>query len=291
MKRYLLVAATAALLTAAGVALVAQADADDPPSLGAIVPEAASLGQPPVGETIAVNEPQDDGRAGSLPAQEPPEVEASTVDPVAYEDLVAAVLADAPPQPQADLNEHRRLASAFEDRFVVAEEFDESGSPLWYATAWTGYLGENPAVCIGTPLSVGCIDDANFQPIAPVTVKAIGGFPPELVLIAEPKTVVTELSINGRVINVAQVDLRIPSGRTAIALSLPEGASARVVVGYTDASGSDGRYAFDYDFITTAQDVGSLDRDLLLAREYAPTGPEYAELNELSERLASGKSE
>jgi hypothetical protein len=59
MKRYLLVAATAALLTAAGVALVAQADADDPPSLGAIVPEAASLGQPPVGETIAVNEHHD----------------------------------------------------------------------------------------------------------------------------------------------------------------------------------------------------------------------------------------
>ena len=29
------------------------------------------------------------------------------------------------------------------------------------------------------------------------------------------------------------------------------------------------------------KDVGSLDRDLLLARDYAPTGPEYAELNEL----------
>lgn len=206
------------------------------------------------------------------------------VEPVPYEELFVAALQDAPQQYRVDMDEMFRLIDAYEDRFVLADEFDANGLSQWWATAWTGSWDDgSSAVCIGTMLSVSCISDEAWEPIAPVTVHRIGGSIAELVLIAEPGVTVTDIRIGDRSLGVHQIGLQVPSGRSAVALPLPE--SGAIAVYYTAADGEEGSYFIEYSPVDESDIV---DREMLLARPYAPDESAYIELEQqLSEATIS----
>lgn len=212
--------------------------------------------------------------ATTEPADAPPIVDDTiavpdrAAEPVPYNELVTAALQDIPPPGPMDMDEYLRLSDEFEERFTLTDELDASGTSRWWATAWTGTFDDgSQAVCIGTILSVSCINDTTWYPIAPVTVHRIGGAPPELVLIVEAGVTVTDIRIDDQPRDVHQTDLEVPSGRSAIALSIPE--TAGITVSYTDTNDVSSSYFIE--FTSTEEPKSPAE---LPATPWAPTDPE-----------------
>jgi hypothetical protein len=171
-------------------------------------------------------------------------------------------------RPRASNDEVLATYGAFEIRKLVATGAAADGGD-WWTTTWNRTLPSGATVwCLGSPSGAACWDDAFLPASAPAVALAIGGWPPDVKVLVAPAVTVSGIEIDGVSTPFEQESLDLPSGRSIVALPLPN-RSVDIVVRFV-ADSRDGTLDIPFEAEFEEADLGSLATPDRLSIEYGP---------------------
>ncbi|MEM1334752.1 MAG: hypothetical protein AAGG08_14970 [Actinomycetota bacterium] len=217
-------------------------------------PVAASSGDQTLGGSTASELALEDSQPPTTTVPTTPERELPTPEEVG--------------RPQPSIDEVRTVLGAVETRKLVASGV-ASNEADWWTTTWHQTLASGATVfCLGSPSGAGCWDDEFLPTEVPVAVIAIGGWPPNAQVLVAADILVSTVEVDDVAVAFQQVPLDVPSGRSIVAIPLPN-RSVDVVVRYEDDA-QDGTLVVPFEAEYENADLSTLDAPERVAIEYRP---------------------
>lgn len=264
-KKFVIVLVSVMAAAMGAAAFADQTPVDEGPIAAASLQERETESSPPVVPTTTA--PPIQGTASNdddSPAPTPPESEAANPAPeISYptQDEVGR----APASSDDVLATH----AAFQDRKLAATGSGADDRD-WWATTWHRTLESGATIfCVGSPTGSACHDDAYLPSPEPVMVLSVGGWPPEFVALVDADVTVTAVTVDKSSVNFDQVPLDVPSGRSIVAIPLPN-RSVDVSVAFV-ADGREGTLSLPFTAEFTQEDLDTFASPAHISIEYGPT--------------------